>query len=543
MTADLGSPHRVLVVAAGGSAAHEALRKVLAPDPTPAAVPHFELEAVQGIRDVLERLHAAVAENRPYSLVFVDLRRPKESDGVSIAQRLLQEIPELQVVLCHEPSDDSREQLIAQLGQGDRWILLKTPFDPLELRQLAGVLGARARAERDARSARDEAATANRAKSEFLSRVSHELRTPMNAILGFAQLLELEENLGAEAREHLQEILGGGRHLLELINEVLDLSRIESDFLTLTMEPVSIPELVAGSLTHLRPLAEGRGLTLDAIPDSDRTWHVLADRQRLAQVLLNVLSNAILYNRRGGTVTVEYAPIASPASSDLPPAIRLSVRDTGPGLDAMKLARLFTPFDRLDAERTHRRSEGVGLGLALSKRLIELMGGVLGVNSVPGEGSTFWFELPVAETLGTHCHRIDGLQRAEVEGHALMRTVVYISDELSDLKLVERILGQRSGLKLLVAIGGPSGSELVREASPDLVLLDLDLLDSGSGQVLASLQSESTTRNIPVVAIGGCSPSERADQFCPPGIRATLSKPLDVSAFLGVLDELLEVAD
>jgi PAS domain S-box-containing protein len=240
----------------------------------------------------------------------------------------------------------------------------------------------RKRAERVLREAKQEADRANRAKSEFLSRMSHELRTPLNAILGFGQLLQLDD-LTAEQSESVEHMLRGGRHLLELINEVLDISRIESGNLSLSPEPVDLGEVVTDTIDLIRPLAAERQITIHA-PALDPTWTVQADRQRLKQVLLNLVSNAVKYNRHAGTIRVVCQ--ATPAGR-----VAIAVQDTGPGLSPDKMARLFSPFDRLGAEETE--VQGTGMGLALSKGLMEAMGGDLTAHSVEGEGTTFTVEL------------------------------------------------------------------------------------------------------------------------------------------------------
>jgi PAS domain S-box-containing protein len=241
----------------------------------------------------------------------------------------------------------------------------------------------RKRAERALREAKREADRANHAKSEFLSRMSHELRTPLNAILGFGQLLQLED-LTADQSESVEHMLRGGRHLLELINEVLDISRIESGNLSLSPEPVELGEVVRETVDLIRPLAAERQITIQAHAADDPTWTVQADRQRLKQVLLNLASNAVKYNRHAGTIRVTCQ--ATPEGR-----VAIAVQDTGPGLSPDKLARLFSPFDRLGAEDTE--VEGTGMGLALSKGLMEAMGGDLTAYSVEGEGTTFTIEL------------------------------------------------------------------------------------------------------------------------------------------------------
>ncbi len=268
--------------------------------------------------------------------------------------------------------------------------IVRDPFgQPSFIQGIGYDITAIKRIEEELRQARDAAEYANRAKSAFLSCTSHELRTPLNAVIGFAQLLEMNNLLGNDDQESVEEILKAGRHLLELINEILDISGIDSGQMTLSVTAVSVNELLEEALSFIGTLARDRDVQLQWTVPQGRNWHVMADARRLKQVFLNLLSNAVKYNRSGGTVTVE--SWATPT-----PAFRVSVKDTGFGLSAEKLARLFTPFDRLGAEQTG--VEGTGLGLAYSKRMITAMGGTLGVESIVGVGSAFWIDLPLVES-------------------------------------------------------------------------------------------------------------------------------------------------
>ena len=575
--------HRILVID-DNAAIHEDFRKILTPESGAAGqigsaaaalfgrqaprvtAPEFEVDCAFRGQEGLEKVRAAADEGRPYSMAYVDVRMPNGWDGIETISRIWQEFGDLQIVICTAFSDYSWEEIQDRLGQSDRFLILKKPFDNLEVRQLTFALAERARAERELdasqqrliaegvtvrrlgsditemkrietelRRARDEAEAANRAKSEFLSRVSHELRTPMNAILGFAQLLEMEESLATQPREHVAEILGGGRHLLKLINEVLDLSRIESGHISLSLEPVAVQEVIEETMTEVRALAERHGVRLDFMPLPDPGWHVLADRQKFKQVLLNLLSNAIHYNHAGGAVAVECE-----ATDTAGTALRLGVSDTGPGLTADKVARLFTPFERLGAERTHAHVGGAGLGLALSRRMVEIMGGILGVESTPGEGSTFWFELPRAESPLAGDEQTVEAPKTEPATHT--HTLVYVEDNLSNLKLVERILAQRPSIRLLAATQGQAGFDLVREHSPDLVLLDLDLPELGGIDVLARLRRDPAASEIPVIIISADASPGRAERLLTAGARAFLTKPLNVAGFLRVLDAELAKA-
>jgi len=388
--------------------------------------------------------------------------------------------------------------------------------------QLQREVAERQRAEADADRA-------NRAKSEFLSRMSHELRTPLNAILGFAQLLELEVERPAD-RESVEQIAKGGRHLLTLINEILDIARIEAGQLPLSPEPVRVGDAIQRVLDLTRPLAATRRIELETGGAALHPEHVWADQQRLQQVLLNLVSNGIKYNRDAGRLTVA----CDAAEAD---RIRISVKDTGPGIAPALRERLFQPFDRLGAEQ--HGVEGTGLGLALSKRLVEAMGGTIGVESVPSAGSTFWVEFLRAES------PIDRLARTEPSPAVLAApaerdgTVLYIEDNLSNLRLVERTLALRPGVKLIPAMQGRLGLALAQQHRPDLILLDLHLPDISGEQVLRELQGDPGLRQTPVVVLSADATPGQVQRLLAAGVRAYLTKPLDVRQLLALLDEVL----
>ena len=380
---------------------------------------------------------------------------------------------------------------------------------------------------------REKAERANLAKSEFLSRMSHELRTPLNAILGFAQLMELDQ-IGGEHEESVQQILRAGRHLLDLINEVLDLSRIEAGKLSLSLEPVAVDDAVREVLAMMRPVAAQSGIALLEPVGPASLVYVLADTQRLKQVILNFLSNGIKYNRAGGSVGVEL----SDAGGDW---CRIAVRDTGPGIPADKVNRLYVPFDRLDV--TDTGSPGTGLGLVLTKGLVEAMGGRIGLESTVGEGSTFWIELPRAEAPRLPDEYAHGAAEAtEAAAPAALekrRTVLYIEDNAPNLRLVERILAGRPNVRLLTAMQGSLGLELAREHHPDLILLDLNLPDLDAEEILLHLRGHDALRETPVVVVSADAMQGQVDRFLRMGVEEYLTKPLDVKRFLQVVDETL----
>lgn len=378
------------------------------------------------------------------------------------------------------------------------------------------------------RTARETADRANLAKSEFLSRMSHELRTPLNAVLGFSQLLEMDD-LTADQRDNVGHILAAGRHLLGLINDVLDITRIEAGQLTISPEPVAVHDLVVELAALLRPMATARSVTI-LVPDDDRGHSVLADRQRLKQVLLNLMTNALKYNREGGLITVR----SEPAPND---RLRISVVDTGFGIPPDSLDRLFQPFERLGAE--YGSVEGTGVGLALSKVLVEALGGSIGAESVLDIGSTFWIELDRAEDpIGRYERSLRTPGRA-VEEPAIPRLVLYIEDNLSNQRLVERIIERRPGFRLVTALGGAEGIELARHHRPDIVLLDLHLGDLPGHEVLRLLTSYPETRSIPVLIVSADATERRAARLIAAGASAYLTKPIDVQELLTAIDRAL----
>ena len=378
--------------------------------------------------------------------------------------------------------------------------------------------------------AREAADRANAAKSEFLSRMSHELRTPLNAILGFAQLLGMDQ-LEVRSAQGVQQILRAGKHLLALINEVLDITRIESGNLRLSPEPVSVPDVLNEAVDLTHPLTTKANIQLE-LPArvADPGLYVQADHQGLKQVLVNLLANAIKYNRPFGEVAVSYTFTEAHR-------LRIQVRDTGPGLAADKLSRLFTPFDRLGAEQGS--VEGTGLGLALSRRLAEAMGGQLGVESVVGQGSIFWIELPRVENPIAQMRSTGSLAAIPEVKSTVARTVLYIEDNMSNVQLVEQILSRRPAIQLLVATSGLHGLELVYTRQPNLILLDLNLPDMNGLDILQQLKADPRTREVPVVVISADATPEHAEKLLAAGAHTYLTKPLNISVFLRVMDESL----
>jgi PAS domain S-box-containing protein len=381
------------------------------------------------------------------------------------------------------------------------------------------------------KGARIEAERANASKTEFLSRMSHELRTPLNAILGFAQLLEMDD-LDADQRDSAVQIIKGGRRLLELINEVLDITRVESGQLAMSLESVPVDEAVRSTVELIRPLAEERSIELAVDMPPDAELHVRADRQRLDQVLLNLLSNAVKYNVDGGKVTVHVRELPDEK-------IRMGIRDTGPGVADEDIPRLFTPFDRLHAE--HTGIEGTGLGLALCKSLVEAMDGRIQVDTGDGSGTTFWVELGAAAPPEPKPAVVKLPDSAAATAGPF--TLLYIEDNLSNRRLIEQVLTHRPGVSLLAAMTGNLGLDLARQHAPDVVLLDLHLPDLEGAEVLARLRKDPRTKHVPVVILSADATPTQVKRFMAAGAQDYLTKPIDVPEFLALLDRLLNTKD
>ncbi|HKX94380.1 MAG TPA: ATP-binding protein, partial [Methylibium sp.] len=368
--------------------------------------------------------------------------------------------------------------------------------------------------------ARDAAEHANRAKSEFLSRMSHELRTPMNAVLGFAQLMTLEPGQPPRVHGFLDHILRAGKHLLHLINDVLDLAHVESGRLTLSPEPLEVEAIVREVAALMQPLADQHGVTLAAQLAAGSV--VRGDRLRLKQVLLNLVSNAIKYNRPGGEVRVG-------AEAQADGSTRITIADTGQGIAPEGMAELFEPFARLGREQGS--IEGTGIGLSISKRLVEMMGGRIGAASRLGEGSRFWIDLPGDRLAPGPAPRTTGfgeLAEPPVERPAL---VLYVEDNPANVDLMRHIVDRHAHIRLITAPSAALGLDLARSHRPDLILMDIHLPDVSGYTALARLQEDPATRDIPVMAITANAMPGESDKALDAGFVDYLTKPLDVSRF------------
>lgn len=378
--------------------------------------------------------------------------------------------------------------------------------------------------------ARDKAEKANKAKSEFLSSMSHELRTPMNAILGFGQLLMYDATLSQEHKDNVKEIFKAGEHLLELINEVLDLARIESGHIDLSLEPVEVNAIVNECVSLVTTLADKRSIKISHAGLKGAA--VRADRTRLRQILLNLLSNAIKYNRESGSVKIE-------VQTEGMDRLRILVTDTGPGISATQLPELFQPFSRLNAAKSG--IEGTGIGLTISRRIVEMMGGAVEVKSEVGVGSTFWIELPLESISHDHAQNEVATEAAIAAADAAQHTVLYIEDNPANLRLISQVLGRRKHIHLLTAHTPELGIELAMTRHPELIMLDISMPGMDGYQVLKVLKAKESLKDTPIIAITANAMSRDIERGKAAGFVEYLTKPLDIIQFYSILDNLLGI--
>jgi signal transduction histidine kinase/ActR/RegA family two-component response regulator len=377
---------------------------------------------------------------------------------------------------------------------------------------------------------------ANLAKSDFLSSMSHELRSPLNAILGFAQLIAIDATtITTSQKASIDQILHAGWYLLELINGILDLAQIESGKLSLSVEQVLLAEVMAECQAMIEPQSHTRNIHM-SFCQFDVPCFVHADRTRLKQVVINLLSNALKYNRAGGSVTVE-------CSTSTPDRVRISIGDTGAGLPSAKLAQLFEPFNRLGQETG--AEEGTGIGLVVSKRLVELMGGAIGVESTVGVGSVFWIELnaAIAPDVDVEGPGSTAARQPRVVKDAGPRTLLYVEDNPANLSLVEQLVARCSNMRLLSARNATLGIQIARDSLPDVILMDINMQGLNGLDALKILRDDPVTAHIPVVAVSANAMPHDIRKGLEAGFFRYLTKPINVNEFMDTLHVALEFAE
>ena len=480
--------------------------------------------------DALEKIRTEQID-----ICLLDVMMP-EMDGFEVCRRIKgdEDHGTIPVVMITALSDMANRIRGIEAGAED---FISKPFNAAEVLARIKMLLHVKSLNDQLKSAKSMAEKANLAKSEFLSGMSHELRSPLNAILGFAQLMESDSPPPTPAqRESIVQILRAGWHLLTLINEILDLAKVESRQVPLSHEPVSLAEVMQECQGMVEPQAQQHGTRI-TFPRFDLPCFVLADQTRVKQVLINLLSNAIKYANKQGTVEVE-------CTANTPGRIRVSVRDSGAGLRPEQLAQLFQPFNRLGQEGGSE--EGTGIGLVVAKQLVELMEGEIGVESTVGVGSVFWFELisiPEPCLSGKGGADAATFPQPHMTGGVQLHTLLYIEDKPANLTLVERIIARTPDIRLLTAVSGKSGIEIALVSLPDVILTDINLPDINGFEVLKILRSYPATAHIPIIAISANAMPLDVERGLNEGFFRYLTKPIKVNEFLDALHVTIEFAE
>ncbi|BDE74799.1 MAG: hybrid sensor histidine kinase/response regulator [Bacteroidetes bacterium 13_1_20CM_4_60_6] len=439
--------------------------------------------------------------------------------------------------ICNRAKDGSLywvDSVIApfldEAGQTQKYISIRTDVTArMEAAQARLLMNA------DLAHAKQVAEKANLAKSEFLSSMSHELRSPLNAILGFAQLLDSGSPAPTPPqKESIDQVLVAGWYLLALINEILDLSLIESGKLSLSPESMALADVLTDCQAMIEPQARKSGIAV-MFPGLACPHFVKADRTRVKQVLVNLLSNAIKYNRPGGSVKIACHDAGTGR-------VRVTFEDTGPGLPPEKLAQLFQPFNRLGQESG--TEEGTGIGLVVSKRLIELMGGAIGAMSTVGVGSTFWIELDAAAApeLGSDFARLEPLPRARGDANAPRQTLLCVEDNPANLLLIEKLIARRPDIRLLSARDAERGIQIARSRQPDVILMDINLPGMSGLEALRALAGDARTSCMPVIALSANAMARDIEKGLEAGFFRYLTKPIKVDKFMETLDSAMTAA-
>ena len=485
-------------------------------------------------------LKIALSDSPP-DLILLDIMMPG-LDGYEVCRRLKRDpkTMNIPVIFLTAKAEVEDEKKGLELGAVD--YITKPISPPIVMARVKNHLALKAMADflqeknLELEGARSAAEKANLAKSDFLSSMSHELRSPLNAILGFAQLMESDSPAPTPTqKESIAQILQAGWHLLTLINEILDLAKVESGQVPLSREPVSLAEVLLECRGMVETQAQQRGVHM-IFPESDPHYFVMADRTRVKQILINLLSNAIKYNSPQGTVEVK-------CDEGAPGRIRVSVSDTGEGLSPDQMAQLFQAFNRLGQEAGGE--EGTGIGLVVAKRLVELMEGEIGAESAVGMGCVFWFELPsVAEPcLGVESGEAAVSAPPSSPRGSRLHTLLYVEDNPANLKLIEQIVARHPDIRLLTAVNGNGGIQIARASLPDVILTDINLPDINGYDALKILRSDPATAHIPVIAISANAMPLDIERGLKAGFFRYITKPIKVGEFMEAMDVALKFAE
>jgi signal transduction histidine kinase/CheY-like chemotaxis protein len=432
-----------------------------------------------------------------------------------------------------DPKAPGSDRLLSMGGKGDELSMVANAINRfLDSSEIH--LTERRSAESSMEAAKVEAERANQAKSEFLSSMSHELRTPLNSILGFGQMLHTDPDapLSEDQLDSVNHIVRSGRHLLELINEILDLSKIEATEISISIEDFSLSDVVKECLPVLTSMGEEQSITISTPTPGWEALRVRADRVRFRQVLLNLATNAVKYNRDKGTVSICFEQAANKM-------LRVSVSDTGNGISAANQQELFKPFNRLGAENTE--VEGTGIGLVISKKLVEAMDGDIGMNSKVGEGSTFWFTIPLAGNTGaTLVSMARGEETTEASYSGQTAKLLYVEDNPANLELMRKIINRIDGLSMISANTGETGIEIARNEQPDVIILDINLPGKSGLEVLKELQKFDDTQNIPAIALSAAATDRDINRGIEAGFFRYLTKPFVVADLMTAVEEAME---